>query len=209
MTGLPPGRRVHQRSSGNLKTRAQCSVLSAESHTTLPSDVSPLVSRETGLSPRGMPPCRPRQSGDAHCRCQIRRVSPTRSTLSVLAKADAFTTFFHCSRTPSTPPGTTYSTGDHCRAQRIGIRLVLTCYSICPTCLRGGRGHHVSSSSLESRLLGSETSAESHGTLPSDVSPLVSRETDSRARCGRHGRAPTSPRNLCSREWSTQCISCR
>lgn len=35
MTGLPPERRVHQRSSGNLKTRAQCSVLSAESHGTL------------------------------------------------------------------------------------------------------------------------------------------------------------------------------
>ena len=33
----------------------------------------------------------------------------------------------------------------------------------------------------------------SHETLPSDASPLVSRETDSRAWCGRHGRAPTSP----------------
>ena len=33
----------------------------------------------------------------------------------------------------------------------------------------------------------------SHETLPLDASPLVSRETDSRAWCGRHGRAPTSP----------------
>ena len=33
----------------------------------------------------------------------------------------------------------------------------------------------------------------SNGTLLSDASPLVSRETDSRAWCGRHGRAPTSP----------------
>ena len=104
-------------------------------------------------TPRGTPPYRPRQSGGTHCRNQIRRVSPTRSTRSAPTKADASTTFFHGSRTSSTPPGTTYSTGDRYRAQRIGIRLVLTCYGICPTCLREGRGHHVSASSLESRLL--------------------------------------------------------
>ena len=97
-------------------------------------------SRETGPSPRGTPPYRPRQSGGTHCRNQIRRVSPTRSTRSAPTKADASTTFFHGSRTSSTPPGTTYSTEDRYRAQRIGIRLVLTCYGICPTCLREGRG---------------------------------------------------------------------
>ena len=104
-------------------------------------------------TPRGTPPYRPRQSGGTHCRNQIRRVSPTRSTRSAPTKADASTRFFHGSRTSSTPPGTTYSTEDRYRAQRIGIRLVLTCYGICPTCLREGRGHHVSASSLESCLL--------------------------------------------------------
>ena len=142
--------------------------------------------------PRGTPPYRPRQSGGTHCRNQIRRVSPTRSTRSAPTKADASTTFFHGSRTSSTPPGTTYSTEDRYRAQRIGIRLVLTCYGICPTCLREGRGHHVSASSLESRSASRRRLQTSHKTLPSDASPLVSRETDSRAWCGRHGRPPTS-----------------
>lgn len=49
MTGLPPGRRVHQSSSpsGNLTSRTQSSVPSAESYGTLPAEASPLVSRET------------------------------------------------------------------------------------------------------------------------------------------------------------------
>ena len=144
-------------------------------------------------TPRGTPPYRPRQSGGTHCRNQIRRVSPTRSTRSAPTKADASTRFFHGSRTSSTPPGTTYSTEDRYRAQRIGIRLVLTCYGICPTCPRRERPSRLS------QQLGITSSASrrrlqtSHETLPLDASPLVSRETDSRAWCGRHGRAPTSP----------------
>ena len=66
MTGLPPGRRVHQSStpSGNLTSRTQSSVPSAESYGTLPAEASPLVSRETSLSPRetaAMPPTPVRQ----------------------------------------------------------------------------------------------------------------------------------------------------
>ena len=50
-------------------------------------------------------------------------------------------------------------------------------------------------SSLKSQLLHSVTSAESHGTLPSDASPLVSSETDSQTRRGRHGSADVIPRS--------------
>ena len=50
-------------------------------------------------------------------------------------------------------------------------------------------------SSLKPRLLRSVTSAESHGALPSDASPLVSRETDSQTRRGRHGSADVIPRS--------------
>ena len=49
-------------------------------------------------------------------------------------------------------------------------------------------------SSLKPRLLRSVTSAESHGALPSDASPLVSRETDSQTQCGRHGSDDVIPR---------------
>ena len=50
-------------------------------------------------------------------------------------------------------------------------------------------------SSLRSQHLRSVTSAESHGALPSDASPLVSRETDSQTRRGRHGSADVIPRS--------------
>mgnify|MGYP000854969879 FL=1 len=72
MTGLPPGRRVHQSStpSGNLTSRTQSSVPSAESYGTLPAEASPLVSRETSPSPEKQLPCRPRQSGSARCLTQ-------------------------------------------------------------------------------------------------------------------------------------------
>lgn len=43
------------------------------------------------------------------------------------------------------PSGTTYLTGDRYRALGGGIKLLLTGYGIRPTCLRGRRGHHVSS----------------------------------------------------------------
>lgn len=128
MTGLPPERRVHQRSSGNLKTRAQCSVLSAETCGALPAEPSPLVSRETSPGPEKRLPCRPLQSGGACCRYRIHRAYPTRSTLSVLAKADASTTLF-CGKTSSIPSGTTYSPGGLQQPHCSDVRLVLTCYS--------------------------------------------------------------------------------
>ena len=79
------------------------------------------------------------------------------------------------------PSGTMYSTGDRYRALGGGIKLLLTGYGIRPTCLRGGRGHRVSSSNLEPRHQFSVTSAESYGTYPPDASTLVSRETCLRA----------------------------
>lgn len=93
------------------------------------------------------------------------------------------------------PSGTTSLTGDRYRALGGGITLLLMCYGIRPTCLREGRGHHGLISSLRSQLLRSVTSAESHGALPSDASPLVSRETDSHTRRGRHGSADVIPRS--------------
>ena len=42
------------------------------------------------------------------------------------------------------PSGTTYSTGGRYRALGGGIKLLVTCYGVRPTCLRGGRGRHIS-----------------------------------------------------------------
>lgn len=59
------------------------------------------------------------------------------------------------------------------------------------TCLAPGkeRPSRVSSSNLEPRHQFSVTSAEFYGTYPPDASPLVSRETCSRAWCWHHGNA--------------------
>lgn len=128
-------------------------------------------------------PYHPRQSGDARCHYRICRASPTHSTRSVPPKADVSATLFRGSST-SYPIGHDEFDGSCYRPLGCGIRLLLTRGGLRPTCLREGRGHRVSSSSLESRLLRSVTSAESHGALPADASPLVSRETDSQTQCG-------------------------
>ena len=157
------------------------------------SDSSLPVSRETSPSPEKRLPCRPRQSGGARCYYRICRASPTDSTRSVPPKADISATFLRGSGT-SYPIGHDEFDGSRYRPLGCGIRSLLTCDGLRPTCLREGRGHRVSSSSLESRLLRSVTSAESHGALPSDTSPLVSRETDSQTQCERHGSGDVIPR---------------
>lgn len=85
--------------------------------------------------------------------------------------------------------------GSRYRPLGCSIRLLLGCGRLRPTCLREGRSHRVSSSSLESRPLRSVASADSHGALPADTSPLVSRETDSQTQCGRHGSDDVIPRS--------------
>lgn len=157
------------------------------------SDSSLPVSRETSPAPEKRPPYHPRQSGGARCHYRICRASPTDSTRSVPPKADVSATLLRGSST-SYPIGRDELDGSRYRPLGYGIRLLLRCGGLRPTCLRQGRGHRVSSSSLESRLLRSVTSAESHGALPSDTSPLVSRETDSQTQCGRHGSDDVIPR---------------
>ena len=177
-----------------MTSRTQCSVPSAESYGALPAEASPLVSRETGLSPREtavMPPTPVRQRTLSLSDCHA---SPTDSTRSVPLKADLSATFFRGS-SRSHPVGHDVFNGRPLPGT--------------------GRRHHVAShvrrhapylpprretasrliSSLRSHLLRSVTSAESHGALPSDASPLVSRETDSQTRRGRHGSADVIPRS--------------
>ena len=153
-----------------------------------------MVPRETGPGPRETAVMPPTQSGGARCHDRTCRASLTDGTRFAPPEADAFTTSSAVA-VRRIPPSTTYSTGVRCRALGGGIRLLLTCDGIRPTCLREGRDHRVSSSSLESRLLRSVTSAESHGSLPSKASALVSRETDSQTRRGRHGSADVIPRS--------------
>ena len=145
-------------------------------------------------APEKRPPYRPCQSGGARCHYRICRASPTDSTRSVPPKADVSATLLGGSSTLY-PIGHDEFDGSRYRPLGCGIRLLLACDGLRPTCLREGRGHRVSSSSLESRLLRSVTSAESHGALPSDTSPLVSRETDSQTQCERHGSADVIPRS--------------
>ena len=177
-----------------MTSRTQCSVPSAESYGALPAEASPLVSRETSLSPRetaAMPPTPVRQRTLSHSDC---RASPTDVTRSVPPKADVSASFFRGS-SRSHPVGHDVFNGRPLSGT--------------------GRRHHVAShvrrhapylppkrerasrliSSLKSQLLRSVTSAESYGALPSDASPLVSRETDSQTRRGRHGSADVIPRS--------------
>ena len=191
MTGLPPGRRVHQSStpSGNLTSRTQSSVPSAESYGTLPAEASPLVSRETSPSPEKRLPCRPRQSGSARCHDRICRTSLTDGTRPAPPKADVSATFFRGSST-SYPVGHDVLTGRSPAAtlQRHPVGPHLLQHM---TCLTPGkeRSSRVSSSNLEPRHQFSVTSVEFYGTLPSDASPLVSRETCPRTWCWHHGNA--------------------
>ena len=153
MTGLSPGRRVHQSINAirQHEVTTQCSVPSAESYGALPAEASPLVSRETSPSPREtavMPPTPVRQRTLSLSDCHA---SPTDGTRSVPPKR-MYLPRSSAAAVRRIPSGTTYSTGDRYRTLGGGIKLLLTCYGICPTCLREGRGHHVSASSLESRL---------------------------------------------------------
>jgi len=139
-------------------------------------------------------PCRPRQSGGARCHDRICRASLTDGTRSAPPKADASATFFRGS-SPSYPaehdvldgrplPGT---------GRRHHVAPHVLRHTPYPP-LRRERASRLISS-LKSQLLRSVTSAESHGALPSDASPLVSRETDSQTRRGRHGSADVIPRS--------------
>ena len=153
-----------------------------------------MVSRETGRNPRETAVMPPTQSGGTRCHDRICRASLTDRTRSASPKADASATFFRGS-SPSYPaehdvlngkplPGTgrQYQVAPHVRRRtpylpprrETASRLI---------------------SNLESRLLRSVTSAESHGALPLDASPFVSRETNSQTRRGRHGSADVIPRS--------------
>jgi len=138
--------------------------------------------------------CRPHQSGSACCLYRT-AVLHQQTALDLSRPKRMCLPRSSAAAGRPIPSGTTYFTGDRYRALGSGITLLLMCYGIRPTCLRGGRGHRVSSSSVESRLLRLVTSAESHRTLPSGASPLVSRETDSQTRRGRHGSADVIPRS--------------
>ena len=138
--------------------------------------------------------CRPHQSGGAPCLYRICRASPTDGTRSVPPKADVSATFFRGSST-SYPIGHDVLNGRPLpgtgRRHHVAPHVLRHAPSLPPRRERASR----LISSLESRLLRSVTSAESHGALPSDASPLVSRETDSQTRRGRHGSADVIPRS--------------
>ena len=138
--------------------------------------------------------CRPLQSGGARCHDRTCRASLTDGTRSAPPKADASATFFRGS-SPSYPaehdvfnasllPGTG-------RRHQVAPHWLRHTPYLPP---RRERASHLISS-LKSRLLRSVTSAESHGSLPSKASALVSRETDSQTRRGRHGSADVIPRS--------------
>ena len=196
MTGLSPGRRVHQSINAirQHEVTTQCSVPSAESYGALPAEASPLVSRETSPSPREtavMPPTPVRQRTLSLSDCHA---SPTDGTRSVPPKADVSATFFRGSST-SYPIGHDVFNGrplpDTGRRHQVAPHVLRHTPYLPPRTERASR----LISSLRSQLLRSVTSAESHGTLPSDASPLVSRETDSQTRRGRHGSADVIPRS--------------
>ena len=177
-----------------MKSRTQCSVPSAESYGALPAEASPVVSRETSPSPRetaAMPPTPVRQrtlsrsdlpcfSNRRHpiCLAQSRRICHVHTRQQQVASRRA-------RRIYGRPlPGT-------------GRRHQVTPHVLRHTPYPPPRRERASRliSSLKSQLLRSVTSAESHGALPSDASPLVSRETDSQPRRGRHGSADVIPRS--------------
>ena len=151
-----------------------------------------MVSRETGLSPREtavMPPTPVRQCTLSLSDCHA---SPTDGTRSVPPKADVSATFFRGS-SRSHPVGHDVFNGRPLPVT--GRRHQVAPHWLRHTPYLPPRTETASRliSSLESRLLRSVTSAESYGALPSDASPLVSRETDSQTRRGRHGSADVTP----------------
>ena len=150
--------------------------------------VKPASAPENRLS------CRPHQSGGARCHDRICRVSLTDGTRSVPPEADVSATFFRGSST-SYPIGHDVFNGRPLPGT--GRRHQVAPHALRHTPYLPPRRERASRliSSVESRLLRSVTSAESHGTLPSDASPLVSRETDSQTRRRRHGGADVIPRS--------------
>ena len=165
MTGLSPGRRVHQSINAirQHEVTTQCSVPSAESYGALPAEASPLVSRETGRNPRETAVMPPTQSGGTRCHDRICRASLTDRTRSASPKADASATFFRGS-SPSYPAehdvfNASPLTGTGRRHQVAPHWLRHTPY-LPP---RRERASHLISS-LKSRLLRSVTFAETHGS---------------------------------------------
>ena len=151
-----------------------------------------MVSRETSPSPREtavMPPTPVRQRTLSLSDCHA---SPTDGTRSVPPKADVSATFFRGSST-SYPIGHDVFNGRPLpgtgRRHQVAPHVLRHTPYLPPRRERASR----LISSLRPQLLRSATSAESHGALPSDASPLVSRETDSQTRRGRHS-AVRSPR---------------
>ena len=102
------------------------------------SDSSLPVSRETGPSPRETAaiPLTPVRS--ARCHYRTCRASPTDSTRSVPPKADVSATSLRGSST-SYPIGHDEFDGSRYRPLGCGIRLLLTCGGLRPTCLWEGR----------------------------------------------------------------------
>lgn len=158
------------------------------------SDSSLPVSRETGPAPEKRPPYRPRQSRGARCHDRICRTSLTDGTRSAPPKADVSATFFRGSST-SYPVGHDVFNGRPLpgtgRRHHVAPHVLRHTPYLPPRRERASR----LISSLRSQHLRSVTFAESHRALPSDASPLVSRETDSQTRRGRHGSADVIPRS--------------
>ena len=158
------------------------------------SDSSLPVSRETGPSPRETAaiPLTPVRS--ARCHYRTCRASPTDSTRSVPPKADVSATSLRGSST-SYPVGHDVLNGRPLpgtgRRHHVAPHVLRHTPYLPPRRERASR----LISSLRSQHLRSMTSAESHGALPSDASPLVSRETNSQTRRGRHGSADVIPRS--------------
>lgn len=177
-----------------MKSRTQCSVPSAESYGALPAGALPVVSRETSPSPRETAAMLPTPVGRRTLsRSDLPCFSNRRHSICP-PKADVSATFFRGSRR-SHPVGHDVLTGGRYRGT--GRRHQVAPQGLRHTPYLPPRRERASRliSSLESRLLRSVTSAESHGALPSDASPLVSRETDSQTRRGRHGSADVIPRS--------------
>ena len=153
-----------------------------------------MVPRETGPGPRETAVMPPTQSGGARCHDRICRASLTDGTRSAPPKADVSATFLRGSSTSYPAEHDVFNASP---LPGTGRR-----HQVAPHCLRHtpylpprreSASHLISS--LKPRLLRSVTSAESHGALPSDTSTLVSRETDSQTRRGRHGSADVIPRS--------------
>ena len=95
-------------------------------------------------APEKRPPYRSRQSG-AHVVTIGLAVLLQQTALDLSRSKRIYLPRSSAAAVGRIPSGTTYSTGVRRRSLGGGIKLLLTGYGIRPTCLRGGRGHHVSS----------------------------------------------------------------